>query len=64
MHIIRYIGDNGELLRYEIKKEMTTRGARYYKTAKRREYIKDALYLAPGVILLLYIAIHFIISII
>lgn len=38
MHIVRYIGDNGELLRYEIKKEMRTRGKRI-----KHQYIKNQI---------------------
>ena len=40
MSVKRYYGDNGQLLRYEITKEMNTRGKRYYKRAQMVEDLK------------------------
>lgn len=39
MSIKRYYGDNGELLRYEMSKEMKEWAARYYKKTRRAQLI-------------------------
>ena len=41
MSIKRYYGDNGQLLRYEMSKEMKERGIRYANKCKRDDLIKD-----------------------
>jgi hypothetical protein len=43
MRIKRYYGDNGELIRYEITKEMNSRAKRYYKSSRKAERINDIM---------------------
>ena len=43
MSIKRFYGDNGQLLRYEMSKEMKERGVRYANRCKRNQIIDAAM---------------------
>jgi hypothetical protein len=53
MSVKRHYGDDGQLLRYELSKEMKQRAARYYKKQKRAQLI-DAI--APYIIIIVAVS--------
>jgi hypothetical protein len=60
MNVKRYYGDNGQLLRYEVGKEMKNRGKRMYYTAMIKDIaIKFTIVTVVGVILLAVLLTHY-----